>query len=230
MSNSENKSNVSLIVTIVVAVLAVAAIVILLVSMNKSGEPSEPDVPVIPGFEATKELTDECIAAAQDLVGKNYEIIQLFVTEGLPLLKVYGNEPEAMGGYYQTNSTKYTEVSQIEAVVKSVYTDSEANRIMTSFEVNTPGGTKKKIEIYKQCSVNGAEFFGQSEEFAAQADYKTDWSSCYVEIDPHSETECGITVYLDGVTSETAAAHADSVRKTVMTKTSDGWRLTGFLK
>lgn len=232
MSNSEKKgSTASLIVTIAVAVLAIIAIVILLISMNGSGEPSEPDEPVIPGFEATQELADECIAAAQKLVGDNYEIIKLFVTEGLPLLKVYGNEPEAMGGYYQINSPKYTDVSQIETVVKTVYSDSEAHRILTELEVNTPDGTKKKLEVYKQCNVNGAEFFGLNEQFAVEADYKTDWSSCYVQVKPRSETECDITVYLDGVTSETAAQHSDSVRKTAMVKSADNsWRLTGFLK
>lgn len=231
MSNKEKNSNISMIVTIAAAVLAIIAIVILLVSMNGGNEPSEPDVPVIPGFEATQELADECIAAAQKLVGDNYEIIRLFVTEGLPLKKFYGNEPEAMGGYYQIDSSKYTEVSQIEAVVKSVYSGSEANRILTSFEANTKDGTRKKLEVYKQCSVNGAEFFGLNEQFAVEADYKTDWSSCYVEVDPRSETECDITVYLDGVTSETAAEHADSVRRTAMVKSADNsWRLTGFLK
>lgn len=230
MSNSEKKSTISLIVTIAVAVLAIAAIVILLISMNGSAEPSEPDEPVIPGFEATQELADECIAAAQTLVGDNYEIIKLFVTEGLPLKKFYGNEPEAIGGYYQIDSPEYTEVSQIEAVVKSVYSDSEANRILTGFEATAKDGTKKKLEVYKHCNVNGAEFFGLNEEFSVEANYNANWSSCYVEVKPRSETECDITVYLDGVTSETAAQHPDSVRKTTMVKSADGWRLTGFLK
>ena len=230
MSSNENKSSVSLIVTIAVAVLAVAAIVILLVSMNASGEPSEPEGPVIPGFEVTQELADECIAAAQKLVGDNYEIIKLFVTEGLPLKKVYGNEPEAMNGYYQIDSSKYTEISQIENVVKSVYSNGEANRILTELEANTKDGTQKKLEIYRQCKIDGVEFLGLNEEFAVEADYKTDWSSCYVEVDPHSETECEITVYLDGVTSETAAEHSNSVRKTAMVKTGSDWRLTEFLK
>lgn len=232
MSNNEKKSSVSLIVTIAAAVLAVAAIVILLVSMN-GGEPSEPgnsNTPVIPGFTATQELADECIAAAQKLVGDNYEIIRLFVTEGLPLKKVYGNEAEALGGYYQIDSSKYTEFSQIEAVVNSVYSSSEANRILMDLEVNTKDGSQKKLEVYRQCKINGAEFFGISEQFAVETDYDTDWSSCYVEVQPRSETECGITVYLDGVTSETAAQHADSVRQTAMVKSADGWRLTGFLK
>lgn len=230
MSSNEKKISVSLIITIAAAVLAAAAVVMLLVTMNKGGEPSEPDEPVIPGFTATQELADECIGAAQKLVGDNYEIIRLFVTEGLPLKKVYGNEAEALGGYYQIDSPKYTEFSQIETVVKSVYGDSEANRILMNLEVNTKDGTPGKLEVYRQCKINGADFFGLNEQFAVEADYDTDWSSCYVEIQPRSETECGITVYLDGVTSETAAQHADSVRKTSMTKTADGWRLTVFLK
>lgn len=231
MSYNEKKSSASLRVTIAVVLLAAAAVAVLLVTRNANSEPSEPDEPVISVFEATQELAGECITAAQKLVGDNYEIIRLFATEGLPLKRVYGNEAEALGGYYQTESPKYTEVSQIEAVVKSVYSDAETNRIMKELEVTAKDGTQKKIELYRQCTIDGIEFLGQNEQFAVETDYKNDWSSCYVEVKPRSETECDITVYLDGVTSETAAQHADSVRRTAMVKSAeDGWRLTGFLK
>lgn len=217
-----------MIITITVAVLAVAAIVLLIVFMNKGGD--EPSEPVISGFQVTEELGNECIAAAQKLVGDNYEIIRLYVTEGLPLKKVYGNDPEPMDGYYQTDSTKYTEFAQIENLVKSVYNSDAAAKILGDLEANTADGSVKPMEVYKSCTVYGETFLGVNEQFMINYDYKADWSSCFVEVKPLSEIECDVTVYLDGVTSDTAAEHADSVRELSMVKTADGWRLTKFLK
>lgn len=228
MSNKEKSGNISMIITIAVALLAIAAIVILLVSGNGDKEPEEP---VISGFGVTQALADECIGAAQKLVGDNYEIIRLYITEGLPHKMVYGNEAEALGGYYQADSAKYKEFEQIDALVRSVYSESEADRILQRLEVNTVDGTSEELEVYKHCKINGAAFFGINERFDADPDYKVDWSSCYVEVEPHSETECEVTVYLDGVTSDTAAEHAESVRNVSMVKSEDNsWRLTEFLK
>lgn len=228
MSNKEKSGNISIIITIAVALLAIAAIVILLISGNGD---KEPDEPVISGFEVTQALADECIGAAQKLVGDNYEIIRLYITEGLPRKMVYGNEAEAMGGYYQVDSPKYTEFEQVEALVRSVYSEAEADRILQRLEVNTVDGTTGELEVYKHCKINGAAFFGINERFGTDSDYKVDWSSCYVEVEPHSETECDVTIYLDGVTSDTAAEHAESVRNVSMVKSADtGWRLTKFLK
>lgn len=223
-----SSSNLSLIITIAAAALAVVAIVILLVFMNK--DKTKPNDMVIPGFQATQELADECFGAAQKLVGDNYEVLRLYVTEGLPLKKVYGNEPEAMDGYYQTDSAKYTDLAQIETLVKSVYSESEAEKILRRFTVNSADGSSKELEVYKSCTAYGETFLGVNEQFIVDYDYKTDWSNCYVSVKPLSETECEVTVYPDGVTSETAAQHAESVRTTAMAKTADGWRLTKFLK
>lgn len=228
MSKNEKNSNLSIIITIAVAALAVAAIVVLLIFMNKSE--GEPDEPVIPGFQATEELGKECISAAQKLVSDNYEIIRLYVTEGLPRKKVYGNDPEPLEGYYQTDSSKYTDFAQIETLVKSVYSSSEAEKILHNLEVNAEDGSVKAMEVFKSCTVYGETFLGVNEQFIVNYDYKVDWSSCFVEVKPLSETECNVTVYLDGVTSETAAEHADSLRSTSMVKTEAGWRLTNFLK
>lgn len=224
----KKNGNLSMIITIVAAALAVVAIVLLLIFMNKDGE--EPSEPVIPGFQVTEEFGNECIAAAQKLVGDNYEIIRLYVTEGLPLKKVYGNVPEPLDGYYQTDSTKYTEFAQIETLVKSVYTPDEAAKILGDLEVNAVDGSAKPMEVYKSCTAYGETFLGVNEQFIVDYDYKADWSSCFVEVKPLSETECNVTVYLDGVTSDTAAEHADSVRSLLMLKTENGWRLAKFLK
>lgn len=220
--------NLSLIITIAVAVLAVIAIVLLLVFKNKGEDgPSEP---VISGFQATEELGNECIAAAQKLVSDNYEIIRLYVTEGLPLKRVYGNDPEPIDGYFQTESEKYKEFSQIETLVRSVYNHDAAEKLLSDFEVSMADGSVENIAVYKDCTAYGETFLGMNEIFLIDYGYKVDWSSCFVEVDPLSETECGLVVYLDGVTSDTAAEHAESVRELSMEKTADGWRLTKFLK
>lgn len=220
--------NLSLIITIAVAVLAIVAVVLLLVFRNKGEDgPSEP---VISGFQATEEFGDECVAAAQELVSENYEIIRLFVTEGLPLKKIYGNDPEPIDGYYETESEKYKEFPQIEALVKSVYTPDAAEELLNGFEVSVADGSVENIAVYKNCTAYGETFLGVNEKFLVDYGYKVDWSSCFVEVDPLSETECGLVVYLDGVTSDTAAEHAESVRELSMEKTDDGWRLTKFLK
>ncbi len=217
-----------MIITIAVAALAVVAVVIMLIVMNK-GE-NEPSESVIPGFQVTEEFGNECVAAAQKLVADNYEIIRLYVTEGLPLKKVYGNDPEPLDGYYQTDSTKYTEFSQIEELVRSVYSSDRAAKILGELEVNAADGSVKPMEVYKNCTFYGETFLGVNEQFVIDYDYKVDWSSCFVEVKPLSETECGVTIYLDGVTSDTAAEHTDSVRNLSMVKTEDGWRFTKFLK
>lgn len=223
-----SKSNVSFIITIVAAVLAVAAVVILLVTMN--AKPEEPELPVITGFQVTQELADECTAAAQKLVSDNYSIIRLYVTEGLPLEIIYGSVPEPIDGYYMTDSEKFTDFSQIEELVKSVYASDAAGNILRSVEVRTKDGSMKELEVYKACSAYGDTFLGMNELFSVDKDYTTDWSSCYVEVKPKSETECDVTVYVNGITAEQGSENPESVLGTSMVKTSDGWRLTKLLK
>lgn len=220
-------SNLPMIITIAVAVLAAAAVVVLLV-VNKGGNRSEE--PVIPGFQVTEELANECMGSSQKLVSDNYEIIRLYVTEGLPIKKVYGSDAEPIDGYCEVDSPRYTDFSQIEALVKSVYDSTAADKVLKSFTANAKDGTEKEMEVYKSCRAYGETFLGVNEQFVIDHDYKTDWSSCYVEVKPKSETECDITVYLNGVTSDTAAENSDSVRSTSMVKTADGWRLTKLLK
>ncbi len=227
MSKGKKKSsNAALVATIIVALAAIAAIVILLVMMSgrNTEEPSSDT-----GFHASQELFDECLYSAHDLVGNNYKIIKLYITEGLPHEdEPYGNEPE--DGIYTVASEEYTSLSQIEELVKSVYTEEIADTILHKMEVTTQSGSKESLEVYKNRDVFGETFLGIDAKFKPDEGYTKDWSSCFLEVVPKSETECDLTVYIDGIKPEEAAAHPESVITTHMTKLEGGWRLTEILK
>ena len=229
--SSDKKSIAPLIVTIATVVVAAAAVVILLLVMGKEKDPnaggsSVPDEIV---FSATPELYAECETAASALVSANYEIIRLFVTEGLPIKKVYGSTVEPIDGAYITESDKYTEYSQIEALVKSVYTNEAAEKILNETEVSL-GGTSWNVKVYSDHNINGDVFLGMNTQFVVDVNYSTDWSNCFITAEPHGMTSCDVTVYLNGVTSDTASEHPESVLKVPMLKTADGWRFNEFLK
>lgn len=230
MSSYKKSSNAPLIATIALAAVAIAAVVILLIFMNKGKDPGGEEITPSSGFTVTAELHSECAEAAQKLVSDNYEVIRLFVTEGLPLKSVYGKAPEAIDGAYEISSDKYTEYSQIETLVKSIYTDEAAESILTKSEIPPQGGAVKKVRIYDDHVIHGAKFFGVIENFSVDDSYKRDWSDCYIVTVPESEDRCAVTVYTDGVSESDAETHLESVLKVTMLKTSSGWRFTSFLK
>ncbi len=222
-SDKKNNGAAPLIVTIATAAAATVAVVILLISMgtNRDSDNNGSSLPNDSGFAATSELYSECENAAKELVSANYEVIRLFVTEGLPLESVYGKDPEPIDGFYVTRSEKYTKYSQIEALVEQIYTDDAAKKILAS--ANGSG-------IYEDHTIHGDTFLGMNTEFSPDKDYKTDWSNCFIVAEPLSEDKCDITVYVDGVLPESAEGSPESVLKTEMIKTDGGWRFTEFLK
>lgn len=230
---SDNKSSgtAPLIVTIATTAVAIAAVVILLVVMGgRDNSGNDSSSMEISGFSAASELYDECTNAAKELVSANYEVIRLFVTEGLPLESVYDKKPEPIDGFYVTQSEKYTKYSQIEALVKQIYTDDAAEKILTATEVVTADGTAKTIRIYEDRTIHGDTFLGMNTEFSPDENYKTEWSNCVVEVEPLSADKCAVTVYVNGVSPESAESSPESVLKTEMIKTDGSWRLTEFLR
>lgn len=138
----ENKkqSPAAIIATAIVAAAAIAAVVILLVMKNNQNTSTLPDGTQVT-FKPSADLVTECEYQAHDLVSESYEVIKLFVTEGLPHLdEPYGNAPE--DGIYTVNSDKYTSLEQIEELVKSVYTDEAADKILHNLDGNG-------LEVYK---------------------------------------------------------------------------------
>lgn len=129
--NGKTKAQTSAIVaTIVAAISAVAAMVVLLVILNRQHDtPKLPDGTEVT-FKPTQEFADECGNVARELVAYNYKVIRLFISEGLPHLdEPYGNPPE--DGLYTVKTDRYSSLEEIETFVKSVYTEKEAQRILT---------------------------------------------------------------------------------------------------
>lgn len=229
MRADKKNSNAPLIATIATAAVATVAVVILLIVTGTKPNEGNSSVPSEIVFSATSEMYSECESAATALVSANYEVIRLYVTEGLPLKKVYGKDVEPIDGAYAIESDKYTEYSQIEALVKSVYTAEAAEKILKETTVSL-GETTKTIQVYADHNVHGDVFLGMNTQFFTDKNYNTDWSNCFIVAEPRGVNSCDVTIYVNGVTAENASEHPESVLKTTMTKTADGWRFTEFLK
>ena len=218
--NNTKQSKVPLIATIVVTVLALAAVVALILILNKPAENSP--APSDEVFRPTAEFEQECSYEAHDLVKESYEIIRLFVTQGLPHLdEPYGNAPE--DGIYTVDTEKsrgYKTFEDIENKVKSVYTNEAAEKVM-------------KLDVYKKRKslYNDDVVLGIKADFKADASREKLWENCALAVLPTSETECDITIYLDGTgdSSDISAVSEDKILRTKMIKTDAGWRLTEFV-
>ena len=105
MSEQKNKkqNTASLVATIVVAVLAIAAVVAMIFVMN--GGEKKQEISVSEDFRPTAEFEQECEYQAHDLVKGGFDVIRLFVTQGLPHKdEPYGNAPE--DGIYTVDTEK----------------------------------------------------------------------------------------------------------------------------
>lgn len=255
---SENKSKKSsstapLVATIVVALAAIALAVVAVVTLTKDNKNNI----VLPGgsvvstdFHPSDELVEECQYAAHDLVKNNYQIIRLFVTEGLPHYdEPYGNLPE--DGIYTVNSTDYTSLSQIEELVKSVFVNSEAERILTNIDGNGLAVYKNREiladvveddvadesaeesdtsdETVSRPHYTTETVLGISADFKPDTEYSKDWSSCSIAVIPISENECQLTIYLGGYDSSAGSVDPDTVLETQMVKVDGEWKLSVFV-
>ncbi len=242
MSENNKKQNPApLISTIIVAVLAAAAVIALIFILNGNSEDKDPNVPE--SFRPTAEFEQECKNAAHDLISGNYEIIRLFVTQGLPHLdEPYGNAPE--DGIFTVDTERsgsYKTLSDIENKVRSIYTDEAADKILHDLDGSG-------LEVYKERKIladdpsagENAPHYKETSVLGITADFTADtspeelWRSCSLAVLPTSETECGITIYLGGAepasdSSEASFADGGKVIRTKMTKIGAGWRLTEFV-
>ncbi len=253
--SKQNNSLAPIISTIVVAILAIAVAIFAIVLISGEDNNSSVNTPADNGssnvseaFTPTQELVEECTYAAHDLVAANYKVVRLYITEGLAHLdEPYGNLPE--DGYYTVNSNAYKTLDDISSLLNSVYTPDEAMRILTDIDGNGMQVYRNREKLVKveetyegsaeateeastsESSVQYGKKYvlGISADFAPDADYTKDWSSCRIAVTPISETECRLVVYLDGLTPETATeADADSVLETSMFKVGGSWKLTSF--
>lgn len=233
--NNQNKSRLSAVIaTAVVALAAVAAIIVLVVtSRAPKEEQTLPDGTVV-DFRPTQELVDECGEHAQELVAKNYTILRLFVTEGLPHKdEPYGNRPE--DGLYTANSSDYKTFDEIEKLVKSCFTEKEAKRILTQMPADPAVSmTASLIEVYKTRDdyVNGTKqkVLGINEQFKPFDAYNKPWSSISIRIVPSSDSECYVTVYLGaGKDVDLSSVETSDILTTQMVKENGEWRLSQLI-
>ena len=138
MSTKKNQNNTSLIATIVIAALACAAAIIAVIMLNLPGSGNNGGQAQNSGAQnntaayLTQEYRDEVGLAAHDLLDDSHEILRLFVTEGLHHNdEPYGNLPE--DGYYTVNNTDY-DLDKIETLVRSVYVEDEADRVLHNID------------------------------------------------------------------------------------------------
>lgn len=248
MSDSEKKSKAPLIITIVIAVLAVVALVILFFVLKKPTEgDNSSDISSNGSFQPTQELNLECTYAAHDLIAQSYEVMRLFVFDGLSHeTEPYGNEPE--DGLYTVTvdaTSKYTKLEEIEELVKSVYTDEAAEKVLHNIDGNGLSVYQKR-KVLAEAEYDDSEpesgesrpMYVEEEVLGISADFKPDksrkslWASSSVRIDPKSETTCDLTVYLGGgVTDSTdlSTISEDVIVRVGMVKTENGWRLSEFV-
>ena len=251
--SSNNSSRTTIIATIIVAVAAVVLAIVAVMTLNKdSGNTgSTPSASADPAFKPTDELIEECQYAAHDLVKNNYEIVRLFVTEGLPRYdEPYGNLPD--DGIYTVNSTDYSSLAEIEALVNSTFVNSEAERILTNIDGNGMAVYKNR-QIYVDLPEDTAEtstaaaetsetasrphyttetVLGINANFKPDTDYNKDWSSCSIAVLPLSETECRLTVYLGGLGESSEGSESvdpENVLETQMVKINGEWKLSVFV-
>lgn len=251
--SKQKTSMAPVISTIIVAVLAivVTVIAVLMITGNRnnsgtdSGGASQPGAGNSEPFRPTQELVDECTYAAHDLVADSYRVVRLFITDGLPHFdEPYGNKPE--DGIYTVDSREYTSLEQIREFVSSVYTEEAAERVLTDIDGNglavyqnreilvtveeTYEGTGEASTAESGPKYKTETVLGISADFVPATDYTKDWSSCRIAIVPVSETECSLTVYLDGLDPDTATeADKDSILNMSMVKLGEEWRLTEFV-
>lgn len=227
--------------TIVFAVLAMVLAIVAVFTLRGGKDNGDRSTPSSDNWIPSDILVEECRLAAHDLVGESYTIIRLFITEGLPHYdEPYGNEPE--DGIYTVNSTDYTSLEQIEELVNSTYTQSEAQRILTNIDGNGMAVYKNREVSVDAVYTDEASGEATGEErpayviktvlgidagFVPDADYDKDWSTCSIQVTPVSDDHCDLVIYLGGADPE--SADPGSVLNTAMTKTDGEWRLTEFV-
>ena len=239
--NNQNRapSTVSLIATIIVAILAVVVAGVAVVTGINSGKNESSDVSVSKPepFRPTEQFVEDCTYAAHDLVKQHYEMLRLFVIDSLPHFdEPYGNEPE--DGLYTVNSTAYTSLEDIEARLNQTYTDETVDRIMNNLD-------GKGLKVYQMRTVledieydepaeddtsrpkyREAQVLGISSAFVPAPEKNDAWEECKISCNILSETECELSIYLNGQSAETEGAKP---LKTTMIKVGDNWKLTSFV-
>lgn len=224
-SKQSNSSISALVATIIVAIAAVAAIVVLIVIMNDNSE-TLPNGSRIERFSPTQEQVDECLTSAHDLVASNYEVIKLYITEGLPHLdEPYGNAPE--DGIYTVDSEKYKTPEDMQNLLRSIYTEQAADEIWARGVFKTRYMKDGLAYTGTDSNAPGIEkILGISADFAPNENYSVNWSSSPLEVKPTAEDKCTVLIYVNGASPTDSEISESNILTVEMAKENGSWRLT----
>ncbi len=210
------------------AVLSVAVFVIVLLVLGKGGGSNPAGTPAQTtaastsaaavtepeetGYSPDEELKEEMRDAVIKLISDNYTVLRLYYVKGMNHKdEPYGNIPE--DGYYTVSNKNYDALEQIEEIVDRTFTKEFAKTVKSD-----PLGYGP---IYITRS-NGT--LGIIANFTPMP-YNRSWNNPDFEIEPESDTECGIKIFIhekdEAETPVTIEGH--------MTKTEDGWRLISII-
>lgn len=215
MATKKNSSSTSsLIITCVAVLLAVAAIIFVVITFsgNNNNNPAstgDASFTSTPGVNVSEEVLNDMSQGAYDLLQKNYKIYQYFTYGMTVKAEPYGNKPD--DGFYTCDNADFDTFDKFSDYVKSVYTDSFAQKLLTDPFGNGP--------VYG--NDNGA--LGLSADFTASTEEGNSWSDVKYVCTALSETECSIAVTLKD------SAGADVEKTVKMTKTDAGWRLEDMI-
>ena len=205
---ARTNNNAALIATIIIALLAaVAAFFAVWKFSSASQQDKDLQQEMNQIYQPSEELSEEMKDAATELIRQNYTALKLYYTKGLPHIdEPYGNLPE--GGYYyvDTEKTEYTQLSQLEDVLSTTFSDGEAVRIFA--ETNLYGERDGQLAI-------NAEFIPM--------EYNISWENVDFRVIPRSDTECDIEITLhdsDG---------AEVTRTGSMSKLNGAWLLNSII-
>ncbi|MBR5091482.1 MAG: hypothetical protein IK093_18825, partial [Ruminiclostridium sp.] len=167
--------------------------------------PEEPD------YEPDRELANEMMDAATNLIFDNYTVLRLYYTKGMNHKdEPYGNTPE--DGYYSTDNKTFSSLEQIEEIVDRTYTKECAEDIKN--DALGYGAVYKTRDNGDLGIIAGY----------TPMQYTRSWENPQFEIEPVSETECKIDI-----TIHEKKDNAEVSLEAEMVKTDDGWRLTGVI-
>ena len=209
----------------IAAVVSVIVFVVVYMILGKGGAQDKPKEPAQTtasavqtsaqpeedGYSPDEELKEEMRDAVTKLVSDNYTVLKLYYVKGMAHKdEPYGNTPE--DGYYTVDSKNYDSLDQLEEIVDRTFTKDFAQTVKT----DPLGYGPIYITRY-----NGT--LGIIANFTPMP-YDRSWNKPDFEIEPESDTECGIKIYIH--------EKADDSPVTVnghMKKTADGWRLVSII-
>lgn len=202
-------STSSLIITAVAVLLAVAAVIFVIITFaggNKDqGESSDPTQTQGVSVNVSDEIMSSMTQAANDLLPKNYKVYQ-YLTNGMTVkAEPYGNIPE--DGFYTCINPDFDNFDKFCEYVKSIYTSSVAQKLLTDPFGNGPVYGNDNGEL------------GLSVNFVASAEEGNSWSDVKFVCTAVSETECDITLTLKD------SAGADVEKHVKMMQEDGAWKL-----